>query len=186
MLSQVLAVKIVVCAVMVSGIVFAIDGARAHGLGNSIEQTVGGYLIDIGYDAAEIAAQDQIRFDFAAYSATSTLPADFSDVWVRISTVGKSQNGSAVFFAGNLHATGYGPANMSYAFPKAGEYELAVRFQKNGKSIIETAVPVTVAENESASPPVMDFLTLPVLAALLIGLGAGAALCMRSSGKRAI
>ena len=104
---------------------------------------------------------------------------------MRISSIPKPPETGSVLFAGSLHATGYGPANMSYAFPEAGEYEMTVRFVQNGKSIVETTVPVAVAKNESASRPFMDFLSLTSLITIVIGLGAGIVLGIRFSRKSA-
>ena len=53
--------KLVILAIMLVSVL----AVSAHGTGASWETTVGDYLIDIGYDPAEIIEKQPVVFDFA-------------------------------------------------------------------------------------------------------------------------
>lgn len=116
-----------------------------HGLGQSLEKEVDGYVIDVGYDASDkVYAGEAIRFDFNLWEKNRTDPADFDHVWVRIAP------GEGILFAGFLYRPEFLLTGMSYAFANAGRYELTVRFlDKDGKSIAEASFPIEVFSDKS-------------------------------------
>jgi len=115
--------------------------ASAHGIGQSLEKEVGGYLVDVGYDAFALREGEQVNFDFSIFTKDRAESPDFTDAWVRI----VSLSGFNLGFAGYLAKPEFGPIRMTYAFPKGGTYNLIVSFQKNGEKITDkVSFPLTI------------------------------------------
>jgi hypothetical protein len=122
--------------------------AFSHGLGQSLEKEVNGYIIDVGYDAIDkIEAGQATRFDFNLTNKEKNQNIDFDHVWVRI-----SPKEGGIIFAGYLFHPEYLLTGMSFSFPKEGNYEVTVRFiDKDDKSIAETTFPLEIIPGERAS-----------------------------------
>ena len=111
--------------------------AEAHAFGVSHETTVDGIHIDIGYSSAAPTAGESVIFDF-------NLPVGeedevYTDVWVRIDgDDGSTKLATAVYNAS------FGGPRMSYAFPEAGVYTIAVRYENDGTALVKTEWPLTV------------------------------------------
>lgn len=119
----------------------------AHGGGVSHEEYKDGYFIDIGYQINPIPFE-QMRLDFNTYPENDPSAENvFSDVWVRI-----VQN-KELFFSGGIDKPVFGPTGITYAFPKAGTYEIFVRFQKDVDKVVETSFTITVVPNEDEKLP---------------------------------
>ena len=119
--------------------------ASGHGLGQSFEKEVTGYVVDIGYDApGAIISGQTIRFDFNLWSDKGKEEiADFSYVWVRIAPR------EGISFASFLHYPKPLLTGMSYTFQKSGQYELTARFlDKNDKALAEVSFPLIVERGE--------------------------------------
>jgi hypothetical protein len=125
--------------------IFAIAGsAYGHGFGQSFEKVVDNYMIDVGIDALDLVAGEPMRFDFVLWNKDRTETPEFTDAWVRIAPADRG-----IVFAGNLHQPEFGSTGMTYMFPKAGDYELTVRFQQNGEPIVEASFPLKVSAGAS-------------------------------------
>lgn len=143
--------------------------AHAHGTGASFEKEINGYLIDVGYDPVILAAQEQQRFDFGVSKKGSTEAVDFTDIWVRIAPKERG-----IIFASGIHRPDFGLPGMTFTFPRAGEYELTVRFQKNGNVIAETSFPLTVETGEAGTPAASRMGTIVSLGiGIILGVGIG-------------
>lgn len=120
--------------------IFGFNGL-AHGLGQSLEKEVNGYLVDIGYDAVDvIEANNAIRFDFNLWEKNRIDMANFDYIWVRI-----SPSDRGISFAGFLYRPELLLTGMSYTFQNSGQYELTVRFlDKEDKILAETSFPLEV------------------------------------------
>lgn len=140
--------------------------ADAHSTGASFEKEINGYLIDVGYDPITLAAQEQQRFDFGVSKKGSTEAIDFTDIWVRIAPKERG-----IIFASGLHKPDFGLPGMTFTFPRAGEYELTVRFQKNGEVITEASFPLTVETGEAGTAATSRIGTM---GGLIIGIFMGA------------
>lgn len=119
----------------------------AHGSGVSYEETKDGYLIDIGFTVAEPAAFEAVRFDLNLYPENNE-PAEedlYTDVWVRIA------QDRDLFFSGGINKPVFGATGFTYQFPKAGTYEILIRFQKEGETVVETSFPMTVSGGGAGS-----------------------------------
>ncbi len=104
--------------------------AYGHGFGQSLEKVVDNYIIDVGIDALDLVAGEPARFDFVLWNKDRTEAVEFTDAWVRIAPAERG-----IVFAGNLYRPEFGSTGMTYVFPKGGDYELTVRFQKDGEQI---------------------------------------------------
>lgn len=112
--------------------------ARAHANGASWEQVFNQYKIDVGYDPARFIVGEPVHYDFNLTHEQGGQDVEFADVWVRV------VQGSSTVFAGGIHKPSVGRAGMTFTFPRAGEYELNVRFEKAGESIVDAAFPIIV------------------------------------------
>lgn len=112
--------------------------AQAHGDGASWEQVFNQYKVDVGYDPARFVVGEPVHYDFNLTTEQGGQDVEFADVWVRI------MQGDNTVFASGVHKPSVGPAGMTFTFPRAGEYELNVRFEKAGESIVDAAFPVIV------------------------------------------
>jgi hypothetical protein len=138
-------------------LVIPVAFALAHGTGESFEAESNGYLVDVGYSVSEFNADSSVVFDFGLKNEDGE-DAKFSDVWVRV------VRGDATVFAGGVHNARFGGATMTYTFPSAGEYELSVRFQEDGKSIAESSFPLVVeAHNNTPKNAGVNDVTVAII-----------------------
>ncbi|MDP3770099.1 MAG: hypothetical protein Q8R40_04140 [bacterium] len=130
-----------------------VDG---HGSGQSLEQTVGEYMVDVGYDTSVLTAGEPVRFDFNLRKKENFDLPEFTDVWVRI-----APQEQGILFAGNIHFADFGPTGMTIVFPAPGSYQLTVRFQKDDEKIAEeVSFPLTVERGESSAGSASSYLAL--------------------------
>ncbi len=158
--------------------------ARAHQTGLSWENIVGNYKLDIGYDPVQIQAGEPQRFDFDIFQMPQgTNEGSFTDVWVRIS------EGQNTIFASGIHRMEFGKPGMIITFPKAGNYQLYVRFENSAGSLAEETLPVTVVAGQSEpvasvqKQPGVSKVILPIII-FLVGSGIGAAIISFLKKKR--
>jgi len=120
----------------------------AHTTGSSWENDVNGYKLDIGYDPTTIVAGQPVQLDFDAYDLNkNSQDVDFTDVWLRVS------DSDQTIFASGIHKLQYGVTAAVFTFPKAGTYDMYVRFEKNDTTVVEETLPVTVAAANDAAHP---------------------------------
>lgn len=154
-----------VVAVGLAGILTATP-AVAHTSGASIEQTVDGYLIDVGYSPEEPLSGDQTRFDFLLYDAETGEEVPFTDIWFRI------ENGKQLLFAGGLAKAEFGTTGMTFSFPSAGSYTGFVRFSNEEGAVVETSFTLQVQQGDASNGGAFS------LVALGIGILAGVTLAL--------
>lgn len=143
--------------------------AFAHGGGESFEENVDGYLIDIGYNTDEFQAGQAVLFDFSL-ETSSEYNVEYTDIWVRI-----LKDGKAVFASG-IHNSSFGGARMTYTFPEEGKYELSVRYQKGSEKLVSASFPLTVLPADEDSSTAGNSNILSILFGILgIGIGFGIA-----------
>ena len=112
----------------------------AHGSEESFEKQVGNILIDVGYSTANFTTDASVVFNFDVKSEEEEV--FFTDVWVRI------VKDTSTVFATGVHNARLGGALMTYKFPGAGQYELSVRYQNDGKNVVEATFPLVVEQGE--------------------------------------
>ena len=138
----------------------------AHGVGSSIEKTVGDYLVDVGYSPDEVKEGEAVQFDFSLWNNALDQEEPFTDIWVRISQSNKT------VFAGGIVKPGFGPTGITYVFPERGEYEIMLRFQNNESSLVETSFPIT-AEVGGETTGGNTFFSTNLFVTLLVGIVLG-------------
>ncbi len=140
--------------------------AVAHGVGSSLEATVNGYLIDIGYSALEAEAGVPVRFDFDLKEDNGLKPTDFSTVFFRI----ESGEGP-VIFAGNISRAEFGETGATVTFPHDGSYTVSARFYDGEREIVSAdfSLPVAASGERPAKTPA----SWMAAAALALGLAGG-------------
>lgn len=119
--------------------------AFGHGFGQSYEEVVDGYQVDIAYDPPTIASGESMRLDFAIYDEKSGVPIEFSDVWLRI------EKEKRTVFASGIHRPEFGPIGVLYTFPEEGIYTVSVRFQRDEEALTEVTFPLEILKGEGSS-----------------------------------
>ncbi len=143
--------------------------AFANGFGMVLDKRVGDYTVNIDYDAvAGIFANDPVQFAFQLFNKDRTQPVDFSDVWVTITPSGTGSNYTPPIFSSGIATPHFAPAGMTFAFPKSGSYDVAVRFEKDEKVLAEASFPLTATEYSKGF-----MLTKDVLVGAVSGLALG-------------
>ena len=135
----------------------------AHATGESLEKTVGEYVVDIGYNPTIIEVGSPIVLDFNLLLSETGENVLFTDIWARIVKQNKT------VFASGIHKPTFGGTTMVYTFPEAGEYELMLRFQEEGNKIVEASFPLTVESMPGAGPNPFPWVLLGVLAGAVAG-----------------
>lgn len=103
---------------LVSGLL--VSTSFAHGDSPSLEAEEGRYLIDIGHE--ELAANDDIEFDFDLFDAETLDFADFASVDVRVTRDG------AELTSGSIENDAVHIPVMTVNFPEPGGYDIDVRY----------------------------------------------------------
>ena len=93
------------------------------------DKPVNGYLVDFGYAPEHPKTGEKVSFALNLVNETTGEPVDADRVWLRIAQ-------EEVLFAGTLAAPDANAA-FTYIFPKAGSYEITVRFQKDDRALAE-------------------------------------------------
>ncbi|MEI6863806.1 MAG: hypothetical protein WCK46_00325 [Candidatus Adlerbacteria bacterium] len=121
-------------------------GVFAHTTGKSVEQTVGKYLLDVGYNPDPVVAGDSTYFDFKIYQNGPT-PGDapYRNVWVRI-----YQDNVTLFAAGIAHME-TGPTGLVYTFAAPGVYSVSVRYETADDTLGEATFQIPVAAGETTA-----------------------------------
>ncbi len=154
---------------------------QAHGLGLSLEEVVGEYLIDIGYDQ-QLIAGEQILFDFNLYNQRRDGledPADYTSVAFEVSL-----NGTTVF--SRQVARNTAQTFMTVVFPTSGQYGLHTIFFRDEEKFAETTFSVGVANPVSAqkmTSPLDIFEIASYAVALVICIAAGIGLLIMRSRR---
>ena len=83
----------------------------AHVTGQTIENKVGDYLVDIGYDIKDITVGQSVTFDFNLLTPNKDKEILFSDVWVRV------VDDHQTVFASGIHKAPLGKSGMIFTLP---------------------------------------------------------------------
>lgn len=124
---------------------FLATTASAHVIGITFENTIGDYLIDIGYNSSVIEAGKEGRFDFTIIDNKTGDLAVYTDVSVRI------EQGKTTIFSSTLHRPEFGLPVAILVIPNPGDYELKVRFDNNRDVVAETSFPLKVEKPEDVA-----------------------------------
>ncbi len=124
----------------------ASPAAEAHLVGKSFEKQVGEYLVDVGYDMFELQPNQKTIFNFALVQNAGKPNweyAPFNKIFVSFRQSDREIFGKTITLSEPI------PAYAPFTFPSAGDYTLAVRFQKDDRLLAETTFPVPVGSGFS-------------------------------------
>jgi hypothetical protein len=115
----------------------------AHSIGQTLEQEVGEYLVDIGYDTAEIMQDQEVLFNAALIQGAGTTHwqyAPYDEVWIQIGP-SNSEPLRAI-----IPVKSPSPVNLRYTFAQAKTHQLSVRFLQDGKTLADASFTLPVGE----------------------------------------
>lgn len=139
--------------------------AGAHGTGPSFEQTVGEYIVDVGYEPEALSGGDVLLLNLGLLHAADRTSADFSSVWVRL------KSGERTLLATGVHAPTEGPTTVLFEVPKdLLTLTVSVRYEKNDQTLTETSFDVPVQSDTPASPGVW-YGAVGMLVGIFVGVG---------------
>ncbi len=113
-----------------------------------MNQKVGNYLIDVGYDSLtpNPVAGEPTTFDVRLFDQNNN-QTEFSDVQIDI-----HQADDSLVFHGDLKKSALG-LPLVYVFPTGGDYKFFVRFYNGGQSLAENTFNLNVLEADYEQPP---------------------------------
>jgi len=124
-------------------------GIYAHGVGTTLDAVVGDYAVNVDYDAPfGIIAGDSVQFVFELSDKNRTQKIDFTDVWVSITPADTKGFFGGPIFSGGIAGTMAIPPEVTFVFSSGGSYNLALRFEKDKKTLTEATFPLSVANNQ--------------------------------------
>lgn len=145
-----------------------------HGLGQSLEQPAGEYVVNLEYNRLELSAGETTTFGLNLFDR-SRKPADFSSVLFEIYTEGKT------FLSVFVDRPEDGEAAIDYVFAEGGSYKVDVKFVNNGKGVAETTFDLSV---ESGEEKLWYRQPLFIATVIVIAAGVAAAFISYRLGKK--
>jgi hypothetical protein len=144
------------------------NGAFAHAIGQSLEKEVGEYLVDIGYDAVDINAGQEVLFNAVLIRDPGTSAwqyGPYDEVWLQI------KRGNAEPFRAIIPVRQPSPVNVRYRFPEAGTYQLSARFLAGDTVLADAsfALPVYGASDDGTSVKAAALILFGSMLFLVIG-----------------
>lgn len=115
----------------------------AHDTGQSVEETRGDYLIDIGIDKEVVQQNDFVNLDFSLLNNTNGNINDFDYILVNIT------NESDKVFTSNISKPQYGNAYLGMNFQNAGVYTIDAQFEKDFSVVTDITFDVTVVDGNN-------------------------------------
>lgn len=120
------------------------EWAGAHSSGASLERVVGEYVIDVGYDPAEVRGGDRLILDFNI--TKDGTPALYDYVWVRLMAKEKT------LLAAGVARSVVGPTTLLYLIPSdATKLTISARYYAGGEMLAEVEFPLVVAPEKKRS-----------------------------------
>ena len=117
--------------------IFIVPFSNAHLEGGS-DVVVNGYLLDFGYEPANLEVGKNSILAFNLVNETTEEIIVPESVWVRIS------KGDKIFFAGTFFPEAKN-VNFAYIFPEPGDYEIKARFKEGDVMLAEHVFDVRVS-----------------------------------------
>lgn len=117
----------------------------AHGVGfaSLSEETDEGYFVDFGYQEDTLIEDTATRFTFELYDEPGTTTmSSFTEVWVVV----KGEEGT--IYSGGVDRPEFGETGITFTFPNAGNYTVALRYQENSAILANAEFPLTVPESQ--------------------------------------
>lgn len=136
--------------------------ASAHTTGASFEKTEGEYVVDVGYDPAQVRGGGRLILDFNIHKNGD--PVAFDYVWVRLTAEDET------LLATGIARAEIGPTTLLYSVPAdIDQLAISVRFDEDQDSLIASEFILPVEDVRSSLWPYCGaFLGVVVLALGLI------------------
>lgn len=139
---------------------------NGHGIGftSLTTTTEEGYIIDLGYEEDTLREDTQTRLSFELYDneATTTL-SSFTEVWMVV----KGPEGTV--FSGGIDRPEFGETSISFTFPKAGEYEIQLRYQEDSRILARGNFDISVPVREDQQVNTTAYLASGGIMGLVLG-----------------
>ena len=132
----------------VSGLLWGVfaGAAAAHSEGASLEQAVGEYVVDIGYEPAEVMAGERLVLDFNISKGGEGGDVAFDSVWVRIA-------GEETLLATGIVHADIGATTLLFVIPEdVSELTIGTRFEKDGEVLANTEFTLPVSAQKRSIP----------------------------------
>lgn len=137
----------------------------AHGEGVSLEKTVTGGYIDIGYDPDPFLAGGKLLLNFDLLQEKGGTRIPFDRVWVRM------HKNNVTYLATGISRATLGPTTLVMQLPEvaAGDITISVRFEKGDGVLAEADFSIHVqAATRSFDIPL---LSIALLLGVIVGAG---------------
>lgn len=133
------------CMIFFLGVFFfSIQNVSAHGDGGEFKKEKDGYVADVGFDPQTFSKGNATAFNFLVSRGKEKV--DFTDVWVRIT------KGESTTYASGVYNQEFGGASLLYTFEEEGDYVIHIRYEAQGKTLLETEMPVTILKADALKP----------------------------------
>jgi len=114
----------------------------AHGTLQSLNKTTDKYILDVFYDPLDLSINGSTILTFYLKDISTKQDVPITSIWVKIA------EGQKILYSGPVGPRSFGPPAITYAFPKAGQYEISARFEKDDQTLEEGTFALTVNEFE--------------------------------------
>ena len=125
-----------------AGLLFLPGLLLAHEKGESFEEIINGYLIDIGYSELVFITKTPIRFDFRLLD-NEKRPVSFDSVWVQV------ERPDNLMFAGRLEVSDMQTSSFLTSFSDPGTYTLTARYARDDVTLVEYKKQFSVSANRT-------------------------------------
>lgn len=154
-------------------LLFLAGVARAHVVGQSYEEQVGDYTVDIGYDPGAALPGGRLLLDFKLRDTVSGVEVPFDDVWVRV------EQDKQTLLATGVMQPELGPTTAIIMAPPLGSsLVVSARYEKGGTPLAEASFSIPY-DPAAKSASLFNPLSLALGAVLGAVLALGAALSVR-------
>lgn len=148
------------------GVTAVYTHTEAHNAGYSVEETIDGYIVDIGYNSEIVRAGEVVRFDFLLFDEATGQEVPFTDVWFRLEREDKT------IFAGPVAQPYFGTAGVSLEMNVPTVHKVFARYQRGDESLVQMEFDLLV-EAEPVGLLDAEYQGWYVLYGVLAGLFAG-------------
>jgi hypothetical protein len=141
--------------------------ARAHDSVFPLKYVDGNNIVVANYNVHDFTVDQRITFNLRVYTIAGS-PVAYKSVQAVVKQDDK------VVFDRTMAASNDSDVNWLYAFPNAGDYDVALRFTNHDARVARADFPIDVgghAGDEHAHSLVSQIVAWPTLAALLLGIG---------------
>ena len=130
-------------------LILSVSPAAAH-LAGGQDVVSGDYLIDVGWEPAELMAGQKTFLAFNLADPTALTPIEFDRMFFRIDLAGTT------VFSGNFDQEQPGNTSLILTAPQPGEYAVVVRFFRDQELLTQQDLTWNFIESEISEPAASD------------------------------